>query len=327
MKLFLSFTFILFTSVLSSQPIISFDVMLPSDGDSINYFCDTISGFDPGPAGEAVIWDFSSIASGPNLTNYFWAASCGNIGSTEEFTPFGIGGPWLSWWGSTWGTTERQIIVDDSSFSFCWIGGLEFQMNFDEPFKVFRFPLTYGLENMSSFTGLCDDGIFEEGAPDPFAGSSNMIVDGYGTLILVTGVFTDVLRVKVVDDISCNYGQIESYYWFKEGITYPLFKYLKNINDNAEFEFVRQNDPVIVPILDIQPDISVYPNPADEFLIVDGIESATAEIYNLNGQLISIQEILNTGAKISLLMLNDGIYLLKIFNSNSATTQIFEKRN
>lgn len=323
LSLFLSIT----TVYGFSQPVINSDVMTPEIGDSIQYHGQTVVDFDPGPTGEDVTWDFSGIAGDENSTILFTSGYyCGDLTThqnldAEEFTEH---------IPNLWGqlllpTTERRFTSTETSFSFCWIGGLEFGMDFDEPFTYFTFPLSYGLENMSLLTGLCNWGIYEIGDPDPFTGSSNMVVDGYGTLVLSTGVYSDVLRVKVIDNIGCGYGEVDSYYWFKEGYKGPLFIYSKENNLGYEDAFVRLNGPEYLGIDETSIDISVYPNPAGNFLIIKGFESAVAEICNLSGQIISTEQISNNQTSLNISSLAKGLYLIKLITNEGTGTSIFEK--
>ena len=325
MKQFFSSFFIFLSISGFSQPVITSNVMLPVAGDSIQYYAALATGFDPGPAGEDVNWDFSSYTGEPTMEIKFEESNdCGVFGTWLNM--YNVDTQWMDWWGeSSAHTSERWFAVDDSSFSFCKIGGFEFEMNFNEPYTQMIFPATFGTENTSNYTGGCENGIFGSD-PLPFIGSSGMFADAYGTLTLATGIYTDVLRIKVIDSIGCDYGQVDSYYWFKEGVKGPLFKYTKNYSWGYEYIFERKEAVGITGVQNNEIYINVYPNPAVNYLIIEGINSGIAEIYNLNGQLTCSQEIIN-GGKINTEMLTDGIYLLKMSNSNSATTRIFEKRN
>ena len=66
--------------------------------------------------------------------------------------------------------------------------------------------------------------------------------------------------------------------------------------------------------------VAVYPNPASEYLFVEGLEGTSkAEIYNITGQLVQSQEFENQ-VRISL-ELPSGIYLVKVINGDTSTTK------
>jgi endoglucanase len=74
--------------------------------------------------------------------------------------------------------------------------------------------------------------------------------------------------------------------------------------------------------------ISIFPNPAQDFLNIEGLsseESFSVSIYNLQGQKI-INTTFNTNRSINISEISKGIYVLKINGSNSfSTTKLFQK--
>ncbi len=308
-----------------SQPVINSDVMMPVGNDSVIYHGALATDFDPGPDGADVFWDFSTYTGEPTMELRFDESNdCGTMGTYHYV--YEPGYQWLDWWGeSSMHTSERWFTTDESSFSFCKIGGLEFEMNFNAPFTQLIFPLTYGTENASNFTGTCFYGF---GTTDtfPFSGSSAMLADAYGTLSLASGIYPDVLRVKVIDTMGCDYGRVDSYYWFKEGIKGPLFKYTKDYLWSYEYMFERKDAADVTGIENNELHLNMYPNPAAHYLIVSGLNSGAAEIYNVNGQFISSQYISPGENKVDLQNMANGIYILKIIQNDKVSSGIFEKK-
>jgi len=62
----------------------------------------------------------------------------------------------------------------------------------------------------------------------------------------------------------------------------------------------------------------IYPNPANDFVIIDGLKSIVAhlELFNLNGKILLKQEVSNN-SNINLTKLNSGNYYLKIIDGNN----------
>jgi len=81
---------------------------------------------------------------------------------------------------------------------------------------------------------------------------------------------------------------------------------------------------------EIHQEISIYPNPASETLIVDldGIFEATnVEIINMSGEIIhSIQTLENAFLEIDLSQIPAGMYLLKVTGNNTLVTKKFIKQ-
>ncbi|MFI5171086.1 MAG: hypothetical protein ACHQFW_01780, partial [Chitinophagales bacterium] len=252
--------------LLRSQPVISSTVMEFTGEDSIGFYGQDITSFNPGPAGEDVVWNFSAREGEVNMQVYFNEGSnCGNKNSYQIivetpafFQPFS--------------TTERQMLTDADNFSFCRIGGFELSMIFFTPYTLFKFPMTYNDNYLSEFNGHCDDGIF--GDIGDFNGYSEATVDGYGTLILPGGIFEDVLRVKVVDSLGCNYSIMSSYWWFKEGYKGPLFRCIVTESGFNESIFVAEAGAALpLTTIDDQEDnqLIISPNPASCILnIISG---------------------------------------------------------
>ena len=63
-----------------------------------------------------------------------------------------------------------------------------------------------------------------------------------------------------------------------------------------------------------QTDISIYPNPTNGIIYIDGILDFSYEIYSLNGQLIKSK--IRSQKTINLTNQNKGLYLVKIFDKN-----------
>jgi len=62
--------------------------------------------------------------------------------------------------------------------------------------------------------------------------------------------------------------------------------------------------------------VTVYPNPANDFIIVKSIVEAEVSVFNMNGQKV-IGAYINNSDRIDLSQLTSGIYLLRVENVNS----------
>ncbi len=72
--------------------------------------------------------------------------------------------------------------------------------------------------------------------------------------------------------------------------------------------------------------LSVYPNPASEFIYIDGVENGSIFIYNPEGRLIVHQEIYSEGERIAVSELPKGVYFLKVISGTKTHTLRFVKK-
>lgn len=68
-------------------------------------------------------------------------------------------------------------------------------------------------------------------------------------------------------------------------------------------------------------DFTVYPNPAKDFISINGIQSGILEIINITGETINTSEVQAASAKINLSNLHDGIYTIRVTSNNKIITK------
>jgi hypothetical protein len=71
-----------------------------------------------------------------------------------------------------------------------------------------------------------------------------------------------------------------------------------------------------------QESLKVYPNPADEYLTVEG-EMTSVEVYNTIGQCLFNKTVNGNSTRINLSEFSNGIYLLRVNNNGEVTTRKF----
>jgi hypothetical protein len=107
---------------------------------------------------------------------------------------------------------------------------------------------------------------------------------------------------------------------------YIAFQFTSTDAESATWEV---DDIVITGDLDIGTDeleelnaISVYPNPASDFVIIDQGNNSTLKIQSINGQLIKEIQ-MNAGSnRLDISELKDGVYILMFTNKTTGNTQI-----
>jgi hypothetical protein len=59
--------------------------------------------------------------------------------------------------------------------------------------------------------------------------------------------------------------------------------------------------------------VKVYPNPADQFIMLDGIiETASVDLFNITGQRVKSFSVLKSGEQMDISDLNPGVYFARV---------------
>lgn len=327
--LFSCLTMILTLSVVA-QP--TFDnSLMGTIGDSYTFTNFDATDFDPGDDGAGVVWDFSDITI------------------TGPVTVFNNVNPAITPYAASFGLATLATTPDNSSFLYYQITGAQYNslgigstlstISYSNPETIFTFPLTYNTTNDDTFAAS----FVSTGVSYNRSGNVHVEADGYGTLILPAGTFTNVLRVKVEEDITdetiglpvpitLEY-QNDFYYWFMEGLTGPLFYY-------AYFEATAFTGTTITELGSLNPEavvaiqnvtlpenlIHVFPNPATESLYIqnmNNIEFENIALYNMMGQSVLNQKMNNENiTEINVSNLPAGIYTLQLKNESGSLSKM-----
>ncbi|MDR1761790.1 MAG: hypothetical protein LBR55_05015, partial [Bacteroidales bacterium] len=233
----------------------------PRIGDIYNsYFVENTTIADASKSGANQVWDFSAYSGGFLSSTKFLAASEGFF--AEDFP------------GATMVQIEEERNVEtylttDTGLTLLGVvleqNGLWFtNINDENTRELLRFPLSYGTVYNETFAGK----FLGEGVETVRAGSSKIEADGYGTLKLHYGTFTNVLRIKITNTYSdvfvgfpmpaINYTE-ELYYWYQDNSRAPLATYSSVLASTSffattYFNYLAQEDANPSGIGDILPD-------------------------------------------------------------------------
>lgn len=210
---------------------------------------------DPSPDGANVTWDFSSATLQMN------AGTCEFVDPAT--TPDGSSYPAANVAQvitSIAGTTYTYLALSSSLLEMLaeGIGGVD-EIDYTDPKTVLEFPYAY----TNSFT-------------DDFAyGGNNYSVtrtySGYGTVILPTGTYTDVVKM------TSTSGSID---FFRSNPVEPLV----TIDDDGLI-LVWGDATSGIAALNEVPALTVTPNPADDAVVVRGIHTAgTWQLLDAQGR-------------------------------------------
>ncbi len=276
-----------------TQPVITADV-LPEVAESFSLTPFDATGFDPGDTGAGVTWNFSDLdASGSVETTVAHDAS--TIGGHEDFPEANVAwtndGLTFTFFKSNSSVLENWgSVVNDADLGFISIP-------YSDGEELLTLPLNFGDTNEDDFDGAFSAGGFDVAR----TGTTTMHADAYGTLITPAGTLYNVLRVKVVEDYSdeiillglSTVYHFEQYYWFLNGNTGPVFQYVYAYVDalgTITEQEVGYYNADVVGIRDIPSlNISVYPNPASDHVLIDlpGMQGTVqVTINDLAGNLV-----------------------------------------
>ncbi|MBK7440884.1 MAG: T9SS type A sorting domain-containing protein [Bacteroidetes bacterium] len=316
--------------VLIAQPTITSGVN-GGVGDEITFMEIQPEGLNSGAVGANVTWDYSDIIP----TGFEYGFTIVDAATTPQAASFpganvaadnGLGSLGYSKITATEFTNYGSYAGDVLTY-------------YDDPEEIFVFPLTFGTTNIDDLHSN-----FFSGADWERSGTTTMEADGYGTLILPSGTYTDVLRVKVYQDYQDETDLLPTpieydftlYYWFKEGYIGALFEYFElNVGGAFPSETTAAALNAALPVginASINADkLSVSPNPVTDMVNIElpvAISNTQVRVYNSLGQLV-VNENLNPSGNIITLNMQDytaGIYFVEVSDGEKTyKTKIVKK--
>ncbi|OFX82820.1 MAG: hypothetical protein A2W99_14250 [Bacteroidetes bacterium GWF2_33_16] len=268
---------------------------------------------DAGKSGAAIVWDFSKLETKSQLTSYMYdvAKTANGLDIPEANTvleEFGV----KFFFRSNGNIMEQYGTVTANTIS-----------KYDKPFVKMVFPFDYGDIYSGDFSGTIEGPNFKQ----PIEGTYSLEADAYGTLIIPTGIYTNVLRIKTYKEehskgSSCNCGTI-SYKWYSKDIRYPLLTIIQTQNSNgtatirtAYYSKYKLNEVVDKENLNLENiSASIYPNPFTESFKID--------YYIQKDSPVEIVIFDNSGRKVSSIQRNSQAagYYTETFTKEQLDTQ------
>ncbi len=324
-----------------SQPVIT-SLYNPIYGDIYVYkIVDDTSTAQQGQAGAGVIWNLASMHGQLTTRQYNWkqtaltndagifgansnlAAEIIQNGFSPRFEYFNVGP------GFTDDMKKVGVHIDFAVTNF--FGG----------YMLFDYPLSYGQS--------CTDSMIGSTGVAYVNGRSTATYDGHGTLQLEAqsgGNFSNVARIKVVEDYIVNYGpvethHVETYYWMdnqtallrKQPIVIMMTHEWIDLNGTSQREKLALMRQILfqneVPQLALNAsNVSVFPNPFENKISIalPGINTEiNIELSDLTGRVVMNIQLLKSASnrveEISLNDLTDGVYLAKISSEEGSVVK------
>jgi len=195
----------------------------------------------------------------------------------------------------------------------------------------FQFPITAGQTFNSTYNGRYSPFNVGEDSVKIESGTVTINADMQGTLILPTGTFTDVLRLRVLENFHIkvyflgvpiiDYLIEDDYiYWFSDSILQPLLISGVTTVDGTPEPPVLRFQPISTPTGLAEPaaeNFTLSPNPSTGKFTISSLQAnakaQSIEISTLSGQVIYTTSVLTPATReIDLSHFPKGMYFVKI---------------
>jgi hypothetical protein len=143
------------------------------------------TGVTPGPGGAGVTWDFSGLVDD--------GSSATSTVLSPGSTPYAANFPTANYASQGVSGNYGYFLVNQTTVEMHGMQGPATYLIYSNPERLMKFPFSFSDVSADVFfaTGLTSD------TYDRF-GTNTLAADGYGTLILPTGTYNNVLRVHLV---------------------------------------------------------------------------------------------------------------------------------
>lgn len=325
----------IYLSLLSVMSVISLNAQLtqanqaPSPGDTYSmYRCDSVG---PGNAGAAQLWDFSTVITHSNIVANFSSiaatytdypgASIAVFSNSTDVSYYHSDVNSLHYFGGNFGVgTGITAVAGNAKYTSAAIR--------------MAYPMSL---NTTSSTAI--SGTINVTAPLPatgsFTGTSSVIADGTGTLVLPGSgnTFANALRVKssqaftFTTSIANGTVQQEYYEYYVQGYKFPMFTIATAtantpLGSTTQTIVLRDKSPGFTSIqkqtIDNGVTLNVYPNPATtQVHFSTGSSMAKfVSVFDITGKLVSKLNLEDGKAKLDVSNLQEGLYLYTLNSSD-----------
>lgn len=307
----------LYAYSLCAQPTISTDI-IPAFGDSLHYVWANETDPLDNLTGANQTWDFSSLEANANNPDYYFKfidpANTPHIDRypNAELAAMTPGGEFV-YYVLTNGTLElmggvAEVPVFGTAFS-----------DYDNHETEVVFPIQYGDSHTDIFDGNNEAGGFSAA----FAGTWSAEVDGYGTLILPSGTFENVLRIKEERTYNITGAPSEmSTLWRYASAEHSLWLLsIEEFSNGGDAQVFYADSPNIINSVNENrlPGFSIFPNPvkAGQSINIKNIDEEidAAFLVGFSGNLISRNIIKYNRLHVPTDLL-PGVYFLKIISKD-----------
>ena len=288
---------VLINFITLAQPILNVSDINPFNITG-NSFTATSTTLGVGTAGVNQTWDFSSLvltALGNTTTNSVSSAPfASSFPTSNYFLSNGSANDSFRYYNLTSNILEVTGASSDT----------QVLVNFANPQTIFVFPFTFNTIVNDTYE-VNGNGI----AP------VTINYNAYGTVVTAFGTFTDVMRLKKVND------GVISYSWFKVNPYVPIIDArVSNTSSTINYTLFQQTN--LATTQNEIKQFAVYPNPTSGNISIKNIDfsnkSMFVKVYNMLGnQIINNYKLETESANIDLSNYATGLYFIEIADENN----------
>ncbi len=294
----------------------------PIPGDKFTIHDCSRTGVLPGSAGAAVIWNFRSLISSASINYNF--LNCTSTSYCDSFPTTNL----MAQVATSLATqiyyhSNTSLLELTGEYLNDGVAGLYYYPN---PNVVLKYPITYNSSYMD--TSLS----YRSPASTYGIIHDSIKVDGYGTLILPTGTYTNALRVHRISNrydstiTTGHYNDIslDMYAWFAPGYHLSLLEIVFDLIDITTPNLVNYTTLGTTEINSLNNDVAtieVNPNPVSDLINIKLAPSITKNalvtLTDVTGNVIdniSTESIISTSNNIQFSVANKpaGLYFLHV---------------
>jgi hypothetical protein len=301
----------------------------PVPGDVFTSFNADTTGVINGSPGANQSWNYSGliIDTSKTVKNYVTSSSTPYVASFPDATVVFMNNPSYSY-----------LKVNSSEYTILGLASPLGIMIYSDPETIFTYPFSYGQSITDSLKGSYQI----TGTANYFyrSGTRNTTADGYGTLILPSGTYTNMLRTKTIQDYKDSLSSTGTvthvynvgYAWY-DGTHKNSSLFIYDVTNTtggnvSKSRFVTVSSAVsnIAEITSLHDNFSIYPNPANDYLQIQSPQNISFELMNIQGQLISDIKSAGTTTNVDLSKLAAGIYFIKAMYESGSIVKKFIKQ-
>ena len=283
------------------------------------------TGVSSGVGGASATWNFAFLSDQSYDTTAFIA--CSSAPDCDSF-------PGTTIAANAGGGVFEYCIANSTSLSLIGVSVTGIDIHLDGGQTTISYPITYNTIHKDTFAiNLLAFGDYQVEA-------DSMICDGWGTLILPSGTFSNVLRIHTVaivtDTIAGTVGRTDNYAWYQAGfhhelldVSYDTAGATSPYVTNAEYYTLTPPNAVST-IAKAKNGLIVYPNPATDILHfkfnINNPSGAAITITDLMGRTLATinDSQINSGMNdisYSISDLPGGIYIIHVKGQGINTAQ------
>lgn len=309
-------------SVCSAQTTITKAFNDPIIGDFANNY-NVIGTVDNSVTGSNAIFSNSSLTQGSAASANYSAPTSGEISTYPGTTIKMVNGSNTIYYKATASKLEiTGLITPDATLNFTTNNG-----------TFISYPAAFGYSEPDTASGT----FTSTAASGTFSGTINISADASGTLIVGAKTYTNVLRIKSVQNFNLSVAGVPvpvgtvtntAYTYYDSSHKFPLLSStsaninvpLLSINQTTvgaqalNEAFLAVNDHTVK-----KEALKIYPNPAQDFIELKGETGnySTVKVYSLDGKLVKTSDI--KSGKIQVSELPTAAYFIEVSGKDAKT--------